>query len=239
MKKIIIIGATSGIGKCLAEMYAKTDAKIAILGRREDKLREISSTCKYRYIRQVCDITEINSLPDILDGVSRQLGGVDLIIISSGIGELNSELKYELEKPTLMTNVLGWTCIVDWAMNQFEKQGFGHLASISSVGGLRGSGIAPAYNASKSYQINYMEGMRQKVTTLKLPIYITDIRPGFVDTAMAKGDGLFWVSSLAKAGKQIYIAIEKKKKIVYITRRWGFLAFVLKHIPLCIYSKMG
>lgn len=162
MRKIIIVGATSGIGRRLAEIYSKTDAKIAILGRREEKLEEIRSGCTSKYISQVCDITDTNNLSDILNKVSELLGGVDLMILSSGIGDENPELKYELEEPTLITNVLGWTLVVDWAMNRFEKQGFGHLASISSVGGLRGSSIAPAYNATKAFQINYMEGMRQK-----------------------------------------------------------------------------
>lgn len=238
MKKIVIIGATSGIGKTLAELYAKTDAKIAIVGRREDKLREVASTCKEKFSSKVCDITDTNILTDTLNEIYSFLGGIDIMIITAGTGELNPGLSYELEEPTLKTNILGWTCIVDWTMRQFEKQGCGHLVSISSVGGLRGSGIAPAYNATKAFQINYMEGMRQKAHKLSKTIHVTDIRPGFVDTAMAKGDGLFWVSPLAKAGIQIYNAIEKKSQIVYITRRWRFVAFILRAIPSSIYNKM-
>lgn len=238
MKKVIIVGATSGIGKCLAEVYAETDAKIAILGRREERLREIASTLSNKYISKVCDITDTDNLAGILDEVSDSLGGVDLIIISSGVGEFNPGLKYELEKPTLATNVLGWTCVVDWAMNKFEKQGFGHLASISSIGGLRGSGAASSYNATKAFQINYMEGMRQKANKLNKRIFTTDIRPGFVDTNMAKGEGIFWMASAEKAGRQIYNAIEKKRKIAYITQRWGVIAFILKRIPAFIYCRM-
>lgn len=238
MKKIIIAGATSGIGRYLAESYAKTDAQIAILGRREDKLREIASACSHQFVSKVCDVTDVAALPGILNEIADQLGGIDLLIVSSGTGDLNPDLKYELEEPTLMTNVLGWTCMVDWVMNRFEKQGYGHLVSISSVGGLRGDGIAPAYNATKAFQINYMEGMRQKAQKMGSRIFTTDIRPGFVDTAMAKGEGLFWVSPVAKAGAQIYKAIEKRKKVAYITRRWRFVAFLLKHIPAFIYCKM-
>lgn len=239
MKNIIIIGATSGIGKTLAELYAKTEAKIAIVGRREDKLREIAITCKDKYIYKVCDIMDTSILMSVLDDIANQLSSIDLIIISAGTGELNPELIYQLEEPTLKTNVLGWTCTVDWSMKQFEKQRFGHLVSISSVGGLRGSATAPAYNAAKAFQINYIEGMRQKANKLSERIFITDIRPGFVDTAMAKGDGLFWIAPVEKAGKQIFIAIERKQKIAYISRRWRFMAFILKHIPLFIYSKMN
>lgn len=237
-KRIVIVGATSGIGKCLAELYAQTDAKIAIIGRREEKLYEIASTCKDKYISKVCDITDTGSIPKVLDEISQQLGGIDLMIVSAGTGDLNPKLMYEIEESTLKTNVLGWTCVIDWTMNLFEKQGFGHLASISSVGGLRGSGMAPAYNATKAFQINYMEGMCQKANKFNNKIFTTDIRPGFVDTAMAKGDGLFWIAPLEKAGVQIMKAIKKRKRIAYITHRWRFVAFVLKHIPLFIYRKM-
>lgn len=238
MRKIVIIGATSGIGKTLAELYAKTDAKIAIVGRREDLLQEIAATYKDKYIYRVCDINVTDVLMSSLDDIFNQLGGIDLMIISAGTGELNPELVYQLEEPTLKTNVLGWTCIVDWTIKQFEKQGFGHLVSISSVGGLRGSGIAPAYNATKAFQINYIEGMRQKVNKLNKKIFVTDIRPGFVDTAMAKGNGLFWIAPVEKASKQIYTAIQKKKKIVYITKRWKFIAQILKLIPSSLYCKI-
>ena len=71
----------------------------------------------------------------------------------------------------------------------------------------------------------------------KMPIHITDIRPGFVDTAMAQGDHLFWVSSVEKASKQIYNSIKAKRKVAYITRRWWFISLVMKFVPDCIYNK--
>ena len=110
--------------------------------------------------------------------------------------------------------------------------------AISSVGGLRGSRIAPSYNASKAFQINYLEGLRQKATKLKTDIFVTDIRPGFVDTAMAKGEGQFWVASVQKSTNQILDAINKKKKIVYITKRWKLIGIILKRLPRVIYDNM-
>jgi short-subunit dehydrogenase len=109
---------------------------------------------------------------------------------------------------------------------------------ISSIGGIRGSSQAPSYNASKAYQINYTEGLRQKAAKLKMPIFITDIRPGLVDTKMAKGEGLFWVMPLEKAVNQIYKAIIRKKKVVYVTKRWHLIAMILKLIPRPIYDRM-
>jgi len=167
-----------------------------------------------------------------------ELGGLDLLVISSGIGEINETLDFEIEKQTIATKIIGFTSIADWTFNYFEKQQSGHLVVISSIGGIRGSSQAPAYNASKAYQINYTEGLRQKAAKLKTHIFNTDIRPGLVDTKMAKGEGLFWVMLLEKAVNQMYNAIIRKKKVVYVTKRWRLIAMILKLIPRLIYDRM-
>lgn len=238
MKKIIIIGATSGIGRGLAELYAQEDCLIGIVGRRENLLKEICTLDKNKLFYQACDITHTEITISCLEAFVNKIGGMDLLIICAGTGELNPNLSYLLEEPTIQTNVIGFTSIADWGFRYFEQQKGGHLVTISSVGGIRGSGIAPAYNASKAYQINYMEGLRQKATKSPYPIYTTDIRPGFVDTVMAKGDGLFWVTPVEKAVKQIKKAISRKKKIAYISERWRYVATLFRILPSAIYCRM-
>lgn len=239
MKRIIIVGATSGIGQGLAEYYAQEGVRIAILGRREERLQGVAATSPHKFLTRVCDITDVAQLPSCLDGIAQELGGVDLFILSSGVGTRNPELLYEKEKPALLTNVVGWTCAVDWAMNYFERQQQGHLVTISSVAGTRGNAVAPAYSASKAYQISYMEGMRQKATKLPGAIFTTDVRPGFVDTAMGQGPKVFWVSSVEKAVRQIASAIERRKSVVYVTKRWRWVAWLFKRVPNFIYYRLG
>jgi short-subunit dehydrogenase len=100
-------------------------------------------------------------------------------------------------------------------MNYFKKQGHGHLVNISSIAGLIGNGEAPSYNATKAFQINYLEGLRLNAYKSRVNIHVTDVRPGFVDTDMAKGDGLFWVAPVEKAAQQIFTAIKRKRKVYY------------------------
>lgn len=238
MRKAIIIGATSGIGKGLAEKLANENYMVGITGRRTELLDELKSQKPDLFYPKTFDITDTNKIVENLEELTNQLGGLDLLIISSGTGDLNEKLDYEIEKRTIETNVTGFTCIMNWAFNYFENQKTGHLVAISSVGGLRGSRIAPAYNATKAFQINYVEGLRQKATKLKTQIFVTDIRPGFVDTAMAKGDGQFWVASVDKATDQIFEAIKKKKKIAYVTKRWKIIGTILKRLPRQIYDRM-
>ena len=238
MKKAIIIGATSGIGKGLAKILAENNYKVGITGRRTELLDELKSQNTNSYFARTFDITETEFIGENLEALVTELGGLDLLIISSGTGDLNEKLDFEIEKRTIDTNVSGFTCIANWTFNYFENQKFGHLVAISSIGGLRGSRVAPSYNATKAYQINYLEGLRQKARKLDQQIYVTDVRPGFVDTDMAKGEGQFWVATVDKAARQIFEAINQKKKIVYVTKRWRLIAIILKRVPRQIYDRM-
>ena len=238
MKKAIIIGATSGIGKELAELLVNNNYKVGITGRRTELLNELKLQNPNSFFIKTFDIIDTKLSVKKLDELITELGGLDLLIISSGTGYLNETLDFDLENQTINTNVTGFTCIAGWAFNYFEKQNSGHLVAISSIAGLRGSRHAPSYNATKAFQINYLEGLRQKASKLKKQIFITDIRPGFVDTDMAKGEGQFWVAPVDKAARQMFNAIKTKKKIVYVTKRWWLIATILKRIPRPIYDRM-
>lgn len=238
MKKAIVIGATSGIGKELAKILSKEGYKVGISGRRNQLLEAIQSENPQAFEILQLDIVETETLQEKLDDLVGKLGGMDLLVISSGTGELNPLLDFNIEKMTIDTNITGFTFIADWAFRYFEKQNSGHLVGITSIAGLRGNRIAPSYNATKSYQINYLEGLRQKARKSKQNITITDIRPGFVATDMAKGEGQFWVATPEKAARQLFAAIRRKKRTAYITKRWGLIALVLKILPKRMYEKM-
>jgi short-subunit dehydrogenase len=238
MKKVIIIGATSGIGMELAKIYSSSGYLVGITGRRENLLREMKNDNPDSYIIKSFDISVPFDNGKNLDELVRELGGLDLIVINSGTGFPNESLDFKLEKDTFDTNIIGVTEIADWSFNYFRKQGYGHIAVVSSVAGMRGGRFNPAYSASKAFQMNYFEGLRSKAGKLKLRLYITDIRPGFVDTAMAKSPNKFWVAPPQKAAKQIYSALNKKKKISYITKRWIIVAYILKLLPKWIFDRI-
>jgi short-subunit dehydrogenase len=238
MRKAIVIGATSGIGKGLAKLLVDNGYKVGITGRRSEFLENLRLEKPNSYTVKTFDVTDTKATIEKLEELTAELGGLDLLILSSGTGDINNKLDFELEKRTIDTNVVGFTCIAGWAFKYFENQKFGHLVAISSIGGLRGSRQAPSYNATKAYQINYLEGLRQKATSTKEQIFITDIRPGLVDTQMAKGEGLFWVMPVEKTVRQIFVAIKKRRKVAYVTKRWGLLATILRRIPRVIYDRM-
>jgi short-subunit dehydrogenase len=235
--KIIIVGATSGMGRRLAEIYADKGWKVGVTGRRQNLLDEL----KQKYPDQVeseCfdvigpeNILKINSLVE-------KLGGLDVLLISAGGGDVSKELSWELDKWMVDINVNGFIQLANWGFNYFIHQGHGHLAVISSIASNRGNSEAPAYSASKAFQSVYFEGLAIKAKKLNKKIIVTCIEPGFVATKMAKSQKLFWVVPVDKAARQIINAIEKKRRKVYISRRWRLIAWIVKHLPYSIYRRI-
>lgn len=236
MKKIIIIGASSGIGRKLAELYAAAGNMVGITGRREHLLEEIKAAYPDRIFVKAFDATDTNSNQHI-QTVIDEMGGCDLFIYNAGFAAMSKQLDWKVDEMTIQTNVNGFARTCNYMFNYFVKKGTGHLVGISSIASLMESSWVPAYSASKAFMSNYIGGLRNKAIRMKKQIYCTDIKPGFVDTAMAQGENLFWMATVEKAAQQIIDAIEKKKFRVYITKRWQLVAIGFKWLPSFVVRK--
>jgi short-subunit dehydrogenase len=238
MKRAIIIGASSGIGRELAKVFSLDGYVVGLTGRRVDLLISLQQELPAPSFVKQMDVSQPSEAMCCLEDLICEMDNVNLIVISAGVGFINPELEWEKEKAAIDVNVTGFAALANVAVKHFIEQSCGHLVVISSIAALRGSGAAPAYNASKAFASNYMEGIRQKISKLKLPIIVTDIQPGFVDTAMAKGEGLFWVAPPEKTAKQILGVIKSRRKHGYVTKRWRMIAWLLKILPDYVYNKM-
>lgn len=235
--KIIIVGGTSGIGRKLAELYVEKGCKVGITGRRYELLKEIQNQFPGKTEIECFDVTGTENIAR-LNSLVNKLGGLDILIYSSGIGEASKKLDWQLDKLTVDTNVNGFAEIANWGFNFFVKQGHGSLVTISSVASHRGNSWAPAYNASKAFQSNYFEGLAIKAKRMKKDIAVICIEPGFVDTKMAKGSKIFWALSNEKASRRIINAIEKKKRKSYLSMRWWLIAKLLRITPFWFYKRL-
>ncbi len=239
-QKIIIIGASSGIGRALALHYATNNCKntgceIGLVGRRTRHLQELQKEIPTKtYIKSIA-IAEIKTASNKLAELIDELGGLDICIITAGAYatfDLNHE--WESTKKLIAVDVTGFANVVSTVMNYFEQQGYGHLVGITSVDALRGIPAAPAYSAAKAYESLFLEGWRNRMAQKKLPISVTEIMPGWVDvehTTFSELPGTFWVSPTPEAAKQIYEAIQAKKKRAYITKRWIIISWFMKYAP--------
>tara|TARA_R110000850_G_scaffold109659_1_gene222743 strand:+ start:12515 stop:13228 length:714 start_codon:yes stop_codon:yes gene_type:complete len=237
MKKAIIIGATSGMGKELCQILLANDYQLGIAAPEEDLLEVIKATDPH-YIHTTCyDAIEEENTPH-LNKLAETLGGLDLLVFCAGIGNFNGSDGHKKENQANELNVLAFTEIAYWAYHFFEQQGHGHLAAITSLAGLFGYRKAPAYHAAKAYQIHYLEALRQKAHRSGKPLYITDIRPGFVNTQMADEDEKFLTLSRERAAREIYKSIKRKNTVTYLSTRWALIALAVKLLPRALRTRM-
>lgn len=236
MKKVIVIGASTGIGRALATVLLNNGYKVGITGIEEIILNKINKTSTENLKVKYYDCKLKNS-SNVINELIEWLGGLDLLVFSAGIGHLDQNLGFKVENEANELNVLAFTEIADKAYRYFEKNGHGHFVAITSIAGLKGHRVSPAYHSAKSYQISYLEGLRHKAIYSKVPITITDIRPGFVDTGLVNNKH-FWMATKEKAANQIFNIISKKKHVGYVTKRWRLIAFIMKIIPDWIYNRI-
>lgn len=234
-KKVIIIGASSGLGRRLAELYAEEGCTIGIMARRGNLLKELELQYPGKIFSQQADIADENISLNIKDLI-RKINGVDIIIIAASVINFNNTLAEKPELETIIINVTGFTKIITAAWEYFLQAGKGHIVGVTSIAAARGNKAAPAYHASKSFQSIYLESLRVKSKSDKANISITELIPGYIDTAMGKGDRLFWVASPNKAAKQSKRAIDKRKARAFITKRWWFVFHLQRLLPIFIYD---
>ena len=239
MKKVIIIGATSGIGRALAEKYVNAGHRVGITGRRAELLESFRKEFGEASVITACfDVTGRENILHVQSLIGK-LGGLDLLIYNSGFGDPSVSLDWVIDKKTVDINVNGFIEIVNWGFRYFIEQGYGHIAATSSIASNRGNSFAPAYSASKAFISCYLEGLHLKADRMKLPVFITDIQPGFVKTKEINVKGQFWIVPVEKAASQMMKAIEKKRCRVYVSRRWWLIAKLMRLVPGFIYKMFG
>jgi len=238
MTRIIIIGASSGIGKELALRYAEAGNLVAITGRRNQLLKEMQQCYPDRIRISSFDVRD-KAATNYLEQLVNEMGGMDIFIYNAGFGEPSEA--FQLEKEILSTeiNVNGCVALVGAAFQYFIQQGQGQIVLTSSVAAIRGNSWAPAYSASKAFLSNFAEGLNIKAQRLGKKIVVTEVRPGFVNTKAAQGNRRFWVSTPQKVAVQMMRAIEREKRVAYVTRRWWFIGQLLKLIPYWLYRRMA
>ncbi|MFN4896906.1 MAG: SDR family NAD(P)-dependent oxidoreductase [Pseudomonadota bacterium] len=234
----IIIGASSGIGEALALELDANGYSLGLASRRTELLHQLAAKLKHNTHVREMDLADFDAAAVALRELIQEMKDVDLIVISAGTGFDNPALEWTPEANTILVNVTGFARVANVVVEYFEQRGHGHLAAITSIMAIRGHGDAPAYGASKAFMSNYLCSLRHRFRRKKLPIHVTEICPGYVDTKMAQGASLFWVAPVQKASKQIVRALKGRRSHVYITKRWRLIAWLLRICPDALYERV-
>jgi decaprenylphospho-beta-D-erythro-pentofuranosid-2-ulose 2-reductase len=243
-KRAILVGASSGIGAALARRLADEGWTLALLARRADRLsalcEEINTTAgEVRAIPYVHDVTKPDSVPDLLQKIMADLGGLDLLIYNSGIALPTGFKHYDFEKDRRTTEV-NYTGALTWlnpVAALFQSLKSGQIVGISSVAGDRGRVGNPSYNASKAALTCYLEALRNRLT--RRGVNVLTVKPGFVATEMTQGQkGMFLVVSPEKVAADIAKAIRRRKQVLYTPWFWGWIMLIIRHIPSVIFRRL-
>lgn len=243
-RRVILIGASSGIGASLAQKLADEGCQLALLGRREDLLQavceQINRKCGETRVQAfVHDVTDFESAPALFTEIVKTLGGLDVLIYNAGILRTVKLNEFDLQKDLEMTriNYLGALAWLNPAAAYFQALQSGQIVGIGSVAGDRGRVSAPAYNASKAALHTYLEALRNRLT--RHGVSVLTVKPGFVATDMTKNNPRTpMIISPEKAAEGIYRAMQARKQTVYVPAQWGLLMHIIRHIPSVIFRRL-
>jgi len=238
MKRAIVVGATSGLGRETALLLAAKGYRVGCAGRRSERLQELAEQYPGQIETETIDIISDDAEERLLSLIAKT-GGMDLYFHASGVGWQNPTLEKDTEMTTVATNGMGFTRMVGAAFRYMAAHDGGHIAVISSIAGTKGLGPAPSYSATKAFQNTYIQALEQQANSRGLHIRFTDIRPGFVNTDLLNGgDGYPLLLKKEKVAREIVWALEHKRHIRIIDWRWRIITGAWKWVPNFIWRKL-
>lgn len=237
-KKAIVVGASSGIGQEVAKLLLADGWHLGVAARREEPLLELKALAPDSVEVMTIDVTKPDA-GERLQSLIKRLGGMDLYFHSSGIGKQNRTLEEDIELRTMETNAVGFARMIGTAFRYFAERGEGHIAAITSIAGTKGLGPAPAYSATKALGANYLQALEQQAHQRGLNIRFTDIRPGFVDTALLNGDFPYpMLMRPDKVARDIVKSIYHHRHIRVIDWRYRILTFFWRLVPNWLWRRL-
>lgn len=245
MIKAIVIGATSGIGRETAARLVEEGWMVGVTGRRVEALKSFKAEYGDDVHFMEMDVTREDATVG-LDELIGEMGAPDLLLYVSGVGYQNLELDMDKEIRTVKTNCEGLVRMVVHFINYvrnnqelYSADHEAHIAVVTSIAGTAGLGTAPSYSATKKMQQTYISALTQLVRMEGLPVRFTDIRPGFVATAILNPDKRYpMMMSLEKAADEVIKAIRRKKRIYTFDWKFRILVFFWRLVPRCLWERL-
>lgn len=242
MKKIVIIGASSGIGRRIATDFARVGCRVGIAARRSEPLEEIRNLYPDNVAAMTIDVTAPDAVRRFYDLIEL-IDGMDIFINAAGIGFADPDLDDSRIASTLRTNVDGFARLTAAAYRYYRDTANvsrGQIAAITSIAGTKGIGIAAAYSASKRFQQSFIDALEQLAYQQQVNVAFTDIRPGFVDTPLLAGGRDYpMLMSVDKVAPLIETAILRRRRVYTVDYRWRAVNALWRMVPQRLWRHIG
>lgn len=239
MKKIVIMGASSGIGLAVAEAFASRGIKVGLGARRTEALKALKEKYPEMVEYSKIDITH-EKAAEMLVKLADKLGGMDIYFHVAGIGYENPTLDPQREVQIVETNAAGFARMISAAYDYFRDNKIkGRIAAVTSVAGTNGIGSLSAYSASKKFAQTYLVALEQRAHTEGVDIRFTDIRPGWIRTPLLYDDVKYPMEmSLDYATIKIIKAIVRAPRVAVVDWRWDILVGLWRMVPNALWVRM-
>ncbi|MDE6783133.1 MAG: SDR family NAD(P)-dependent oxidoreductase [Paramuribaculum sp.] len=239
VKRIIIVGASSGLGRRLALDYADRGYTVGICARREELLKAIAAERPGRICYAPMDV----AAPDaeaVLDSLIESVGGMDLLLYCAGTGFRDPDLDAGRLDRTLKTNVDGFARIISSAYRYFRRRNEqGQIAAITSIAATKGIGVSAAYSASKRFEQTFLESIAQLARMQRVKVAVTDIRPGFIRTDLLDDSRSYpMLMKVPAVARKIERAIDRRRSTIVIDWRWRIVTALWRLIPRPLWVRL-
>lgn len=232
----LVIGASSGIGREIALKLLASGCRVAVVARREDRLRELESAFPGAVV-VAHDVREFEAVPALFQDVTMRLGGLDLVVYAAGVmpAVAGDEFDFAKDREILEVNLLGAVAWLNQAAIRFGSAGRGTIVGIGSVAGDRGRAGQPAYNTSKAALATYLEALRNRLSVKG--VRVTTIKPGPVASEMTETLDLKNAMP-AETAARLILAKSGSGREVYLSPVHAVIFAIIRAIPSPIFRRL-
>jgi short-subunit dehydrogenase len=243
-KKILVLGATSGIAEATCRIWAAQGASLFLVARNQSKLESVAADLRIRGAAfvdtAVADLDDTTQHPALLAHAINSLTGMDIAYLAHGVlgDQAHAEQDFNTAAQILHTNFIAPVSLLTWLANFCVQRHAGTLAVLSSVAGDRGRKSNYIYGSSKAGLSAFLGGLRNRID--REGVTVLAIKPGPTKTAMTatmKGSEKF--ADVNKVAQTIVKAIDAKKDTLYVPFQWQPIMFVIRNIPESIFKKLN
>lgn len=242
-RAVLITGASSGIGAHLARELARRGARVGLLARREDRLRELAGELAESGGTAAwaeADVTRSEGLGEALDRLAEELGGVDVAVANAGYGRPEPPHKFRPGRALSMydTNLFGMLRVIDWALPRFLERRGGHLVGVASVASFLGMTHNASYCGSKAAMRVHLQSLR--VSLRPYGVAVTTICPGFVKSELTDKNQFHmpFLWETGRAARKIADAIEKRRGEVVFPWQMKLVILVTRLLPTALVERV-
>lgn len=243
-RRVLILGATSGIAQETSRCFAAERARLFLVARDQEKLAALADDLKIRGAESVesyqADLTDYSAYPLIISRAFGLWEGLDAALIAHGSlpDQLSAENDLAALRSAIETNYLSVVSLLMELAKVFEKQSYGVLAVIGSVAGDRGRRNNYIYGSAKAAIATCAAGLRLRLTRVGVQVVL--IKPGWVSTPMTEHlpQNLLFASA-EQAGRGVYKAMISPRAVVYLPWYWKWIMGIIRCLPEPIFAKLN